>query len=249
MITDSFDNVTSPVIEPKSFYGEPKHICDICIVTFSYQIFDEIIKSFNCEKIAEIIACNGITPIYVFEYNNRKIAVYLSAIGASLAGTYVIEANHFTGATKFIMFGSAGCLDSAACEGKYVIPTQAYRDEGMSYHYAPPSDYIDIAYSQRTAQIFDEIKAPYVCGRVWTTDAIYRETSGLINMRKNEGCLAVEMELAGVEAVCSFHGFELYDFLITGDVLDSCEYDASELPKANHSLKNFYIALEIAKRI
>ena len=47
---------------------------------------------------------------------------------------------YMTGADKFILFGSAGALDKEKTKGKYVIPTEAYRDEGMSYHYAPPGD-------------------------------------------------------------------------------------------------------------
>ena len=56
--------------------------------------------------------------------------------------------------------------------------------------------------------------------------------------QENEGCLAVEMELAGVQAVCDFYGWELYDFLVTGDVLDQAVYDISELANANHNMNN-----------
>lgn len=54
------------------------------------------------------------------------------------------------------------------------------------------------------------------------------------------------MELAGVQAVCDFYGFQLYNFLMTGDVLDQPEYSHADLPAANHSLDKFEIALEIA---
>ena len=46
-----------------------------------------------------------------------------------------------------------------------------------------------------------------------------RETVNLVRKRKEEGCIAVEMELAGVQAISDFYGFELYDFLVAGDVL------------------------------
>lgn len=36
-----------------------------------------------------------------------------------------------------------------------------------------------------------------VAGRTWTTDAVYRETSGKAEKLRKEGCIAVEMELAG----------------------------------------------------
>ena len=67
--------------------------------------------------------------------------------------------------------------------------------------------------------------------------------------RKAEGCLAVDMEVAGVQAVCSFHGFQLYCFLMTGDVLDLPEWDVAELGEANHSMDNLKLALKLAAAV
>lgn len=67
--------------------------------------------------------------------------------------------------------------------------------------------------------------------------------------QKKDVCLAVEMELAGVQAVCDFYGWDLYDFLATGDVLDQAVYDVLGLANANHNMDKLYIAIEIAKRI
>lgn len=249
MITDSFDSKTAPIISPGAFYGEQKHLCDICIVIFSKVIFDHVLESFPCEKVAEIHACNGCRPIYILTHGDRKIAFYLSSVGSTGAATDVIEVNWFTGATRFIMFGSAGSLNQQATSGRYVIPTEAYRDEGMSYHYAEPADYIAIPEADTVAAMFDDLKVPYIRGRVWTTDAFYRETRGLTEKRRQEGCVAVEMELAGVQAVCTFEGFRLYNFLMTGDVLDEPEYRYADLHQANHDLDKFYLALEIAHRL
>lgn len=147
------------------------------------------------------------------------------------------------------MFGSAGSLDHAATDGKYVLPTEARRDEGLSYHYAPPADYISIRNADRLEKIFRELGLPTVKGRIWTTDGIYRETRNRVRAVQAEGCIAVEMEVAGVQAVCDFHGFELYDFLVTGDVLDAPEYRIADLHGANHDLDKLWIGLEIAKQI
>ena len=178
-----------------------------------------------------------------------KIAGYLSHIGSAMAGGDVIEVNWITGASKFIMFGSAGSLDSEATNGKFVIPTESYREDGLSYNYAAPADYIEIKNSDVVKRIFDELKLPSIQGRVWTTDALYRETKAKLKARKAEGCIAVEMELAGVESVCDFYGWNVYDFLVTGDVLDQAIYDVSGLANANHNMDKSYIAIEIAKRI
>ena len=97
--------------------------------------------------------------------------------------------------------------------------------------------------------MFSEWKLPYVQGRVWTTDCMLRETVNLVNKRKEEGCIAVEMELAGVQALCNFYGFELYDFLVSGDVLIEGSYETDGLSAANHNLDKLFIALKIAKRL
>ena len=249
MITDSFDIKTEPIVTPGAFNGEQKHICDICIVLFSKVIYENVLSTYPCETVAVLEACNGDKPIYVFTHRGKKLAFYLSSIGSTAAATEAIMANWLTGATKFIMFGSAGSLNQRATEGKYVVPTEAYRDEGMSYHYAPPADYIEIPGADKVAEVFDALHVPYVRGRVWTTDAIYRETRGQMKKRAQEGCLAVDMEVAGVQAVCAFHGFALYTFLMTGDVLDQPEYSWEGLDNANHSLDKFDLALEIALRV
>mgnify|MGYP002521775250 FL=1 len=67
--------------------------------------------------------------------------------------------------------------------------------------------------------------------------------------RRGEGCLAVEMELAGVQAVCSFYGLALYNFLEAGGVLEESGYDVANLRGANHDLGKLYIALEAALHI
>ena len=157
--------------------------------------------------------------------------------------------NWKTGADKFIMFGSCGSLDPEQTTGRFIIPTESYRGDGASYYYAPASDYIDIKGREKLESIFTELKVPYVKGRVWTTDSMLRETKGLVAKRKKEGCIAVEMELAGVQALCDFYGLELYNFLEAGDVLADSGYEVEALPAANHDLGKFYIALDIAVRI
>ena len=249
MITDSFDTQSEAIISPQSFYGEQQHICDIAIGTFSREIYAAVLDRLPNEVAAEIEAANRIGPIHLLDVDGQKVLFYLSEIGSALAATCMIEINWKTGADKFILFGSAGSLDRELTAGKYVIPTEAYRDEGMSYHYAPPADYISIKNADIVARIFEDLGLPHVKGNVWTTDAIYRETRDHVAARKAEGCIAVEMELAGMQAVCDFHGIELYDFLVTDDVLDGEEYDPDGLNEANHSLGKFYVALKILEKI
>lgn len=249
MIIHSFDDKSEPLIGPGSF-GDPQlALCDVCILTFSHVIMEEMQRRFSLRLVRSIRMANGDRPVYVFDHEGLTIALHLSAIGSAAAGTNVVDINWFTGATKFIMFGSAGSLNREATTGKYVLPTEAYRDEGLSYHYAPPADYITIRNSDFMETFFRGKGFPFVMGRVWSTDAFYRETRSQVSARQQEGCIAVDMELAGVQAVCDFHSFELYNFLVTGDVLDTPEYDVADLHGANHDLDKIWIALELAHRI
>lgn len=249
MITDSFDIETEPMISIQDFYGESKHIVDICLIIFSKEIHTHLLRTFDCVEIAVLTACNGNTSIYKMNYKGTDLAFYLTGIGSAVAASCCYEASWVTGAKKFIMFGSCGSLDREKTQGKFIVPTESYRGEGCSYYFAEPSDYITIKNSNKLATIFRDLHVPYVCGKVWTTDSMIRETRGLVLKRKEEGCIAVEMELAGVQAVCDFYDLELYDFLEAGDVLEASGYEVEGLHNANHDFGKLYIALEIALRI
>ena len=250
MITNSFDPKSEAIISPVSIFGAQKKICDIAIATFSREIYPAVLERYPNEQIAEISAANRVKPVHLLTLDDdMKVAFYLSEIGSAIAATDVIEINWKTGANRFILSGSAGALDKEATAGKYVIPTAAYRDEGMSYHYAPPSDYISIPKADYLAEFFSKNHLPFVKGKVWTTDALYMETRELVRQRKADGCIAVEMELAGVQAVCNYLGLELYDFLVTGDIVDQQVYSPDGLIEANHSFDKFDIAVMIAKSI
>ena len=74
MITDTFDNKSDAIINPIRKENAPK--VDVCIVTFSYIIEEYILKEYNCKKIGEIEFSTGITPIYQFDYNNKKNSIF-----------------------------------------------------------------------------------------------------------------------------------------------------------------------------
>ncbi len=132
MITDSFDPKSEPLFTVESFVGPQKHLCDVCVLTFSHLILEELETRFALREVGIIRNVNGDRPIYLFEYEGKTLATVLCGVGATLAGGDIEELSWFTGATKYVMFGSAGILNREATRGRYVIPTVAYRDEGMS---------------------------------------------------------------------------------------------------------------------
>jgi uridine phosphorylase len=199
--------------------------------------------------IDSMVACVTVS-VYRITYKGTDIAVYCTTVGGS-ATAGLLEKMISKGCEKFVFFGSCGVLNREIAAKSLIVPTAAYRDEGTSYHYAPASEYIEVKTAPRLAEILTELSLPHVCGRTWTTDAIYRETRGNMERRKADGCLTVEMECASLMAVAAFRGVDVYQFLYAADNLDAEEWDArtlGSLPQESRE-KFLRIALEVAVRV
>lgn len=252
MIHKTLDLRSEPILKPELFYGKQEKIADICVVTFSYKVMEWAIGRLDCHKVAELECINGNRPIYLTTIKGVKIAFYMTLVSSPETAGCLEEANCLTGAEKFILFGSCGSLDYELTKGKLIVPTQAYRDEGLSYHYQEASEYIEIVNSDKIAELLKQMGVPYVQGKAWTTDALYRETKNKAGRLKEEGCIAVEMELAGAQAVCNFHNWELYNFLITGDNLDGEKWSAEVLgsrEEVDLQICCFQLALKAAVKL
>jgi uridine phosphorylase len=131
------------------------------------------------------------------------------------------------GARKIVACGGCGTLSDEVGAGDIVIPTSALRDEGTSYHYLPPSREVEADPLGVAAAIalLKERDIPFIAGKVWTTDALYRETRGKVAARRAEGCLVVEMEAAAFFAVARFRGVRFAQLLYGGDDLSSEVWD------------------------
>ena len=79
---------------------------------------------------------------------------------------------------------------------------------------------------QAIERVLERHRIPYVLGRTWTNDAIYRETPGKIARRRDEGCLTVEMEAAAFFAVARYHGVHFAQILYGGDDVSGDDWDA-----------------------
>ncbi len=249
MIHETLDLKTEPLLTPEAFYGKHDKICDVCVITFSFKVIEWALKHLKCEQAAEIGCSNGNHPIYLTEWKGKKIAFYMSLVSAPAAAACLEEALCLTGCREYVVFGSCGTLNSQLTDGKLMIPTWAYRDEGLSYHYIAASEYIELKNWKRVAAFMEEKKAAYVTGRTWTTDAVYRETSGKAEKLRKEGCIAVEMELAGLQAVCEYHGLSLKAFLFASDCLQEEEWHNDLLGTEREwdtQEKCFLLALDLA---
>ena len=251
MITKAFDNTTEEVLKPSNIVrridGFPEHV----IVTFNSRMLNVMLKNNDYEVISNMVA--GFEhPVYKTVYGGKEIAFYMTSIGAPVT-VGLLEEILVMGGKKVLLFGSCGSLDNSITDGHIVVPTHAYRDEGTSYHYVAPSDdgFIEVSTAMRTYELLRELKIPAICGKTWTTDAIYRETRRNVELRKKDGCITVEMECASVMALARFRSAEIYQFLYTADNLDCEEWEPRLLGNLPDDFRERYtkIAFEIAVRL
>ena len=89
-----------------------------------------------------------------------------------------------------------------------------------------------------------ERKAAYIKAKTWTTDAFYRETLRKIELRKNEGCVTVEMETAAFIAASQYNNVDFGQILYAGDSLAGDEWDKREW-HARNEIREFVLRLAL----
>ena len=155
------------------------------------------------------------TRLDVFTLAGRTVGIVGCAVGAPFA-VLIAEELFASGCRLLLSVTSAGQITPSGRPPYFVIIDRALRDEGTSYHYAPPSEYgeADSALVAMAAAALRGIEQCVMVGSSWTTDAPFRETADAIEKARSKGVLAVEMEAAalyvfaraaGVKVLCLAH--------------------------------------------
>lgn len=220
------DPALEAVIEPQRVIepiGAPEH----CVICFFQEVINKLKRQKRLTRISTRKSEAGDFPIYEMTLGGQRLALFHPGDGAPLAAGLLDEVIAL-GSRKFIACGGAGVLDREIAVGHIVVPTSAVRDEGTSYHYLPPAREV-AADPEGVAAIERTLMArhvPYILGKTWTTDAIFRETPAKVQLRRSEGCLTVEMEAAAFFAVAQFRGVTFAQMLYGGDDVSGAEWDA-----------------------
>jgi len=227
-----FDPDRNAYIRPEKFIKPIEGIADGAVVCF----FIDAIEKFLTEhphKIITHLKGEGIRlPVYQVEYKGQQLVLVQAVVSACWAAGHIEELTAY-GCKKFIACGGCGVLQNDLAVGHLIIPTSAVRDEGVSYHYAPPSREIDMdeAGVKAVESALTEAGAPYIKAKTWTTDAFFRETPAKIALRRQEGCVTVEMEASAFIAVARYNNVPFGQILYAGDSLASEEWDGRDWQK------------------
>jgi uridine phosphorylase len=155
------------------------------------------------------------TELDTFSLAGQEVGIVGRVVGASFA-VLVAEELFASGCRLVISLTSAGQIVPSGPPPYFVIIDRALRDEGTSYHYAPPAEFAeaDPQLVEIAAKTTSKNGPRVVVGATWTTDAPFRETAEAIEAARSKGILGVEMEAAalytfarsvGVSILCLAH--------------------------------------------
>ena len=253
MLLTEFDEARTAVINPSDVHSPMEGFPATVLSIFSHVLFDRLVCLLEGKEIAQYHDVDGVSPIYGATYRGRSFALVKGRLGApACVGSF--EDVIALGAKRILLMGNCGVLDKRIADCGIILPVQALRDEGTSYHYAPPSDRIEVNRRHRTLfkEMLEEFGYTWVEGTTWTTDAFYRETPEKVRKRKEMGAVCVEMECAAMQALCDFRGVDFFQFFYAGDNLDHPKWDPRSLSAHARLTEKEKLALllpELAYRI
>ena len=220
-----FDTGRDPMIHPANFLS--RCLPEKCVITFFRKELERFAKANHLPVIDYLHSEVLDIPIYEYVNGGERICVTMAFCGAPGAAA-TLEELHAMGCKKFIVCGGAGALTKDSKVGEIVVPVLAVRDEGTSYHYLEPSREVECHKEtvQTVVSCLKEMGIPFTVGKTWTTDAIYRETPDMIKLRRNEGCITVEMEAAAFFAVSEYYDIPLAQLLYAGDDVSGETWDS-----------------------
>ncbi|MGD9999696.1 MAG: nucleoside phosphorylase [Ilumatobacteraceae bacterium] len=196
--------------------------------------FGNVVRDRTCELVPvhHVPFEHGDHAICVTEHRGVEVALVSPGVGAPAAVTS-FEVLVALGATNIIGCGGAGIIRPGFDVGHVIVPTGAIRDEGTSYHYAPP-DVAVVPHPRALAaidQVLTDAGVPHDRGLTWTTDAFFRETPAKVARRREQGCITVEMEASAMFAAAAFRGVVYAQLLYAGDDVSAAEWDHRDWEK------------------
>lgn len=220
-----FDDNPQAVIMP-NHEGLDLQLPKKCIYAFLEEEIDRYAREVGAECVGEFVSATKTYPVYVMDYKGEKVCLAQAPVGSAPAAQFMDWLIGY-GVEKIISTGTCGVLTNIE-ENAFLVPVRALRDEGASYHYAPPSRYMDVNIEAISAieQVLEQLGVPYEEVMTWSTDGFYRETAEKVAYRKEEGCAVVEMECAALAAVAQLRKVVWGELLFTADSLaDLDNYD------------------------
>lgn len=212
------------IIQPRRLRGEPAVGRDALLVL-------------TAGELPALATALGARQVSLRDAALRRIFVLPAAGGAaiSLAGpclgapqaVMALEKLIVLGAGRIWVFGWCGSLQPEVRIGDIFLPTSALSEEGTSAHY-PLRGRIPGPDPGITARLRRRVRSsgmPFHEGRIWSTDAPYRETPRKVRLFRAQGVGAVDMEMSALMTVAAYRQVPLGAMLVVSDELSDAGWN------------------------
>ena len=225
-----FDENPTAIIEPSMWHQRIDGLATAAVMTWMVDAHKRLINENPSRVVHRFTAESADIDIHQVELADGPVVAALAHVGAPVAGA-LFETLVAIGCTTVIAAGSSGGLVAEHPPGMVVVPDAAIRDEGVSYHYAPPARlaYPDAGLQAALREAFVDAEIAAVTGHVWTTDAFFRETADKVAARVAEGAIAVDMEASALATIAAFRGVRHGHAVYMADTLHGDEWDPTDL--------------------
>lgn len=223
-----FENdLHEPGVIDASAMHQPQDVPRVAVLCFFNDVLEDLARRGDLRQVYTLRSEIGCNPVYEMTVGSSSLLVMHPGVGAPLAAGFTEELAAL-GPTTFVAVGGAGALIDDLDLGHVMIVESAVRDEGTSFHYAEPGRIIHAdPLGVRTATTtLDQLGVPYIVGRAWTTDALFRETRSRVDRRVAEGCRMVDMEASAFIAVAQYRRLRFAHLLYAGDSLAGDTWDS-----------------------
>ena len=245
-----FDSQSEAIFRP-NHAGLELDFPDCLVMCFFREIVEKTAESRQAKNLCALEAEDGRLTFYEIEVQGRRVAFTQARVGAPAAAIQMESAIAF-GARHIVACGGCGVLDQDIACGKILLPVSAYREEGCSYHYLPPSAevFLNPDCLRSLEETLKNNGINYLRTKTWTTDALYRETERKAAHYKALGCLAVEMETAALAAVAQFRRVNFGQYLYAGDAVVAKNWDKRDWMKQKDIRESlFWLSVEACLKL
>lgn len=207
------DYAAPSVFEPENLLREARRqknlpsaaVPEICILDPDGDIVRSLGKAGRTHR-SRGWACYH-SELYEFDHAGARFGIVGCVVGSPFA-VLVAEQLFVSGCRFLVSITSAGQIVPKGPPPYFIVIDRALRDEGTSYHYLPPSDFVyaEERLVEAAMKAFAGVALPIYRGASWTTDAPFRETAAAIERCRACNILAVEMEAAALYAFARTRG-------------------------------------------
>lgn len=204
----------------------------------------EFVSILNCSYLRELF----LSRIYRCE-SNEELCIVGPLIGAPQA-VMVVEKLVALGVREIVALGWCGSLRDEIVIGDVVIPDKAFSEEGTSRHYFSGYEIASSSLPPCFSLITDALNTRGLRlhrGKIWSTDAPYRETVEKVLLYQGREALAVDMETSALFSVARFRGIYLGILLVVSDSLSTLKWKSGS--RSPEFLKTRKIILEVFRNL